>query len=266
MRHGSWLLVLSCCFHFGCGEDTPRNEEVIDAQVLAVCDTYCQTLQACGEASNSCQADCLELEATQFYRPGCLECVGQASCDSLDSCSCVRTIALDLVGAVVGPGKSDGTGWDSGEVPEEAWSALAQATTGDPAEIVSRVLQAVSSSTIGALSKPDVKGTANVNIDGWYDPGNELTLDAIEDNFQPVWTSGNAYINLSLKTSLRLRVTLVDEDVLNHDPIGTVELTAQDIRAALAAGTTHSIFVGDQTPNRNRPQILIITISVREQR
>ena len=64
--------------------------------------------------------------------------------------------------------------------------------------------------------------------------------------------------NVPLGHGARAKLTLFDKDLTKSEPIGTAEITEQDMQAALAAGKVYQVRVDDQT---NR-QLLFIAISV----
>ena len=57
---------------------------------------------------------------------------------------------------------------------------------------------------------------------------------------------------------MRLRVTVIDEDLWEDDPIGVAEINYDDVVAALEAGEVYQVKVAEQTQN----QLLFVGISV----
>ena len=69
------------------------------------------------------------------------------------------------------------------------------------------------------------------------------------------------WVDIPFSTSLRVRVSLSDSDVLLDDTVGTAEIGYADLLEALAVGKTVPIGVADQTSN----QLLFVDISVQPQ-
>jgi hypothetical protein len=82
----------------------------------------------------------------------------------------------------------------------------------------------------------------------------------MEDTFQPLWLGIRGWSMVPLSTSLKVRVRLVDEDLVNHDAIGAATISYTEIVNALAAGGTYWVRVENQTLR----QLLAIGIQVTE--
>lgn len=63
-----------------------------------------------------------------------------------------------------------------------------------------------------------------------------------------------------MTSDLRVRLSLLDEDLVNHDAIGVVELNAWDLDAAVKANQVFHVRVDDQANG----QVLFVGISVRQ--
>ena len=175
-----------------------------------------------------------------------------------------RLVSLTVEDALVGPGLQDGSEWDGPrDVPAEAWQALDAALASVNPFLA--VTQFFGQDVIDALSKPDAIGTADLAIDGSFDPTNSLVLaDAgsnQEDTFTPIWPGAPGWEHVPLVDGLQVRVTLFDEDLSENDPIGVAILSSDDVEAALDAGEIVHVQVDDQT---NR-QLLFVGISAREE-
>lgn len=85
--------------------------------------------------------------------------------------------------------------------------------------------------------------------------------DAIQDTYTPIWPYGWYYTNVPIDSDVRITVQLWDEDLVDDDPIGTAQINASDLKAALAAQDKFEVRVDDQTDG----QLLFIGISVIEQ-
>jgi hypothetical protein len=173
-----------------------------------------------------------------------------------------KTISIELVGALIGPGKIDGTQWDlTDQVPPEILDALADAY-GYPG--MGKVLEVVQSAAYQALSKPDPFGVANLNPDGvGFDSKLNVNLadeaTNTEDTFTPLWPMPfPGWQRLQVEPGMEVRVTLYDEDLALNDDIGTATITYDDILEAWTAGDSHWIRVEDQT----NEQLIAVQIQV----
>ena len=68
-------------------------------------------------------------------------------------------------------------------------------------------------------------------------------------------------MNVPVDSDVRIAVTLWDLDLVNDDPIGSVEINSSDLKDALAAQQKFEVRVDDQTDG----QLLFIGISVVQQ-
>jgi mRNA interferase MazF len=169
--------------------------------------------------------------------------------------------------AVIGPGKVDHSAWDPGvAVPDQVFTDLATALgAANPVAAALSVLGGpLLNGAISASQKPDVYGT--MRMDGFGTIGTELWLAAreerTEDSFTPAFPSPRGYKDIPIDADVRLRVHLVDADLLDSDDeVGIAVVNAADMRAALAAQKKYQVQVSNQTSN----QILFIGISVLQQ-
>jgi len=161
------------------------------------------------------------------------------------------TVGIELLGALIGPGKSDGTQWDGTDtVPPEVLELVATAA-GVPG--AGALLGVVQDAAYQALSKPDPFGVAELNWDGTqFDPDLDLVLADIEtnddDTFQPLWPSPTpSWSDVPFDPGVQVRVTLHDEDLTDHDAIGIATINYDDLVEAWLAQDSHWIRVDDQT-------------------
>ncbi len=166
-----------------------------------------------------------------------------------------RSINIDIVGAVIGPMKSDSNPWDGfGSVPAGVGEALGVAL-GAPAPYVA-VASFLQTAAANSLSKPDPFGTATLN------DSNAITLANADNNtentFTPNWPGRPGWRNVAYSTDLRIRVTLQDEDIWYHDDIGVIEINSRDIAAAWASQHVYPVNVADQSSR----QLLFVMLSV----
>jgi hypothetical protein len=172
------------------------------------------------------------------------------------------TVSIEVLSALIGPGKVDGTTWDgTGTVPPDILEALADAF-GYPG--VDKIVDVVQQAAYQALSKPDPFGTANLNPDGsGFDAINDVELATritnTEDTFTPIWPMPfPGWKDLAFDDALQVRLTLYDEDLSLDDDMGVVTINYADLLEAWQAQDSHWIRVEDQGDG----QILAIQVQV----
>jgi hypothetical protein len=162
---------------------------------------------------------------------------------------------VSIVDALIGPAKVSGLPWDgTGDaVDEGTWGELAFALGGvDPYSAAAGILASLADS---GTARPDPKGRVLL-----YNAHEEIELELpmeFKNTYTPTWSDATLH-GVPTSSELRLRVTLIDQDVMDDDPIGVVELTQSDLEAARVAGRVHHLQVNEQAQN----QILFIGVSV----
>ncbi len=174
-----------------------------------------------------------------------------------------RVVSVQVLDAVISPGKATKDAWDGfGTVPDSVWSGLA-AALGAPAP-AGAVIAFLGGQAVAALEKPDPFGTASIHSQSVANSGVEISLattsNNLEDTLLPSWPTPPRWDNVPLTSDLRVRITLLDEDLSNHDPIGVVELNASDLDAAARANQLYEVRVDDQSNG----QLLFVGVSVRQ--
>ncbi len=196
--------------------------------------------------------------------------VGLLGCDPCDvdatspECTGVHpvTVTVELQSALIGPGKLDRTAWDGDGtmVSTEVWSQLATALAGaNPYAAAAALLV---NPVLAGTKAPDPLGTARLDVGQGI--GLTITLadpaTNMEDTYATTWSWPAIWQKVPIDMPLRIRVSLTDEDLVNHDAIGVAELNNSHLRAALMAGQVYHVPVADQT----NQQILFLGISVRQ--
>jgi hypothetical protein len=125
------------------------------------------------------------------------------------------------------------------------------------------IINFLATDAVQALSKPDPFGFADLAANGGgFNPSNQIQLATIEtnmeDTFQPLWLNTRGWRSVPLSASTMVRVTLLDEDVVDDDGIGIATISGAQIQAAMNAGGTYWIRVEEMTAN----QLLAIAIQV----
>lgn len=162
--------------------------------------------------------------------------------------------SVSLVGVTIGPGKSDGSQWD-GFFSMPAGLALEVARNMEAPNDYMVTLDLLNRASQG-LAKPDIYGETQLLVGGTVASSLVLPLGA-EDSFSPTWTH-IGWQHVPLDEDVRLRVSLMDEDMTSDDPVGVFELSTADLRAAMNAGTVLQVDVAAQT----QQQVLFCAIAV----
>ena len=171
-------------------------------------------------------------------------------------------VTITLVGGVSGPGKTDGTSWETDGPPISPGvrNALDDALL-DP-NPVAAVSTLYSGPLIAPLAQPDVYGFASISWPGFDGQSRQIIPPTrfIRDTLLPVWVNQLAYGSVSLENDVRIRVELWDRDSLsvNDDQIGVATIRASDLQTALDLRRVHSVDVSGQTGN----QIVFLSVSV----
>jgi hypothetical protein len=170
-----------------------------------------------------------------------------------------------LIGALISPSTSDGRTWDGPDLTTTQindLATLASLLSGQSPYV--DIAAFVVNLGIMAYAPPDPFGVAELAWNGPFDPARNLELantsTNTEDTFNPQWPGPPfpGWINVPSGPTLRVRVTLQDEDLVFDDMIGTAELSAEDLRAAFNSGGIANIAVYDQGVH----QILYLSVSV----
>lgn len=179
-------------------------------------------------------------------------------------CPSESLLSIQVTGITMAPFKGDGTEWDTTNViPSDLISGLATAL--GAAEPYAAVIAYLGTEAVKPLSKPDAYGTMELWVNGrWSPPAALATREApVHDAFVASWPAPPApgWYDVPLQESLRLRLHILDSDLLYDDPIGDAEINYADIQAALAAQKIIQVDVSGQT----QKQLLFVALSVSQQ-
>lgn len=168
-----------------------------------------------------------------------------------------------MIDATVAPGTAQGKSWDgpglvSIEVMQGVSKLLARIPARGRVEDATKtgaVVAEIGAAIAASIAPPDPKGQADLLVAG---TSRRLSLPERHDTFHPTW-SGITFDQVPLVEGLRLRVQLFDaDDIGSDDPIGTAELTYEDIVEALSYEQVVQLRVDNQTNG----QLLFLGISV----
>lgn len=269
-----------------CGDDACTGGEGV-ATCPADCPPVCgDTMCSFGESAEGCPSDCAAScgdsacthdESAESCPTDCPAVCNDGFCSTGETCStCAQdcgaclpaTIDITLVGALIRPAMADGRTWDGPDLSSEQIADMADLTAllaGVP-PLYGDVAAFVTNLAIDAWSPPDPFGVGEIAWNGPFDDALTHPVATIENNFEdtvtPQWPGPPypGWLNVPVSPTLRVRLTLQDEDLVNDDLIGTVELNEADLRAAYNLGGVAGIPVYDQ----GSTQILYVTLSVSE--
>jgi hypothetical protein len=167
-------------------------------------------------------------------------------------------VSVSFLGVTAGPGSSNLEQWDGpGHVDPALVSSVARALGAvNPYLSLTALLAGPLND---ALAKPDPFGKAML-----FDrrgASMERRLNVQPNTFLPQWEPPAVWTHVPLDGSTRIRVQLWDEDPVNNDPMGTFEINADDLLAALSTERVYQVRVDDQTGGR----VLLAAISVLEE-
>jgi hypothetical protein len=171
-------------------------------------------------------------------------------------------VSVIITDSIIAPGMVDGSDWDGiGNVDPTVEQAVAIALVG--ANPAADVLTALAGPALLNVDKPDPYGDSYVTAFGV--PGGLGYLaskDApMPNTFHPIWPASWFFPNVPIDSDVRITVELWDHDVAFEDPIETVQLNSDDLKAALAAQQAFEVRVDDQ----GQHQLLFVGISVAQQ-
>lgn len=177
-----------------------------------------------------------------------------------------RWVSVQIIDAIIAPGKADGTAWDGTvPIPDSVLNALGTALAGgDPLGGSLAVLAGPDlNNAISSFDKPDAYGSAQATVFGVTGGAYALAQpsEAVQDNYTPIWPDVWQYVNVPIDSDVRILVSLWDSDLVNDDPIGAAEINSTDLMGALALQRKYEVRVDDQTDG----QLLFIGISVVQQ-
>jgi len=177
-----------------------------------------------------------------------------------------ETVTVFVRSALIAPSKAGGAGWDPGcSVETGSLTQLAGILSqGDPYAAAASFIAELA---LPVTCKPDPFGFAGPVING-VPAADSVWLASQEANqqdlFDPVWPGAPATSNqlgwggLPLGEDLRIEINLEDEDIDANDPIGVVQVSRDDVIAALDAGDIYQVLTSDQGTGG----ILFVGISV----
>ena len=183
--------------------------------------------------------------------------------DGSDTTTSTKIVSIQVLDAVISPGKTSHEPWDGvGAIPSSVWTLLTSAL-GAP-EPFNAVVAFFGNAAVAQLDKPDPFGSAVLFSQTSTQSGVQHTLattsDNLEDTFQPTWPTPARWDGIPLTTDLRVQISLLDEDLSDNDPIGVVELNTTDLEQALTSNQVFHVNVADQAG----AQILFVGVSVRQ--
>lgn len=170
---------------------------------------------------------------------------------------CAHLVDISVTGAAIAPSMANQAAWDGPDsLPPGAGGLLQRMTSAvDPDGTFARA----AGEAAVTKAKPDPFGTVTLVSTGERNGEQSMLTLATEDTLAPDWTAAPAtFSNVTLNTDVRLRVALIDKDMVTDDPIGTVEVANADLQKALRAGAPMEVDVSTQSSG----QLLKLRIKV----
>lgn len=180
-------------------------------------------------------------------------------------------LTIRFVGALIGPGKNNGSNWDGpGTVDPAAVEVVAALITGGSSlgagGFVGQSGSAALNFAAQGTSAPDVIGytavVGSTKPDLARVAGTPLALGTVNayvaDSYTPTFPYQVEYRNWPVFPDTRLEIQLWDMDMSESDPIGVIQINAEHLAAALAKKAIYEVPVADQTSG----QVLAIKLSV----
>ncbi|MDC3959589.1 hypothetical protein KEG38_37390 [Polyangium jinanense] len=159
-----------------------------------------------------------------------------------------------LHGVTVAPCKLGGEIWDGvGQIEPSQIDLLGNLLRGRVPYV--EIAKALAAPANEALDKPDVKGRAKIVGPMESAP---VRLTGQSDSFTPQFQGPPTFENVPFDGSARLAVELLDDDMVDDDPIGSFQLGPDEMLEAFRAGNVHQVRVDSQTNG----QVLFAAISV----
>jgi len=190
-------------------------------------------------------------------------------------------IDICMTSAVIAPTKSDGSPWDGAgaKLPVDELRFVTKTFTRamklsrmarfNPTAMTTELALIFAKPALQALAKPDVFGSIELAPKGAYTGRPELKRPIASPKkpareFTPGFSDSVCFKGVTWHPDVRLRVNLIDQDVMFDDKIAMVEVISDNVRNAFAAGKPLHIYVGDQDTRQLQFVVLNVTRSADE--
>lgn len=176
-------------------------------------------------------------------------------------------VNFEILGAVVGPTKVNGRAWDAsfatGKTLNSISSTISNMYVPGSGIATSAIIDLIGKDAPKGKVAPDVIGyivqtgltTKKIGQRAFTPMVLANRHNLSRDSYMPNFSTG--YRGWPIYKNTRFRIQLWDKDFQNHDNIGTVEITYEDISSAIEHGKPKWISVADQSMN----QLLFILIT-----
>lgn len=254
-----WIVILLLLA--SCGDEEPRP---------CSDDGECWIGEFCeeGYCSYDCQTDhdCQNYQTCDKYNGKCLNnpsIVPKYDAGvTPDTTQPPSMVTISIRSAVIAPFKSTGEEWDWTLWKKSATGSMIQALANAMAKLdpYGAVKVLIESGIFNSLSKPDPMGVAVAYAKGGFSKAINLATSSTnqEDTFTPIWPGGPGWSQVPFGPDTRVSMDLYDEDIYNHDPIGSCEITYKDLYEAWKTKKVVQVNVSSQTYN----QALFVGVTV----
>lgn len=168
---------------------------------------------------------------------------------------CAHLVDISVTGAAIAPTMANGAAWDGPDrLAPEVGGLLSKVVSGlDPQ------LRQSAAETVAQKAAPDAYGTVTLLTRDERNGETAPLMLASEDSHDPDWSAAPAsFAGVKLRTDTRLRVALIDKDVVTDDPIGTVEVSGAELLAALRAEAPWRTDVSAQSSGQLRDLRIVV--------
>ena len=165
-------------------------------------------------------------------------------------------VNISLASALIRPWDTQKEEWDgsSSASSEEIDALLSALANVNP---YAAALEYVSNLAADGWAPPDPFGQIELFTGGQWRSDLQIDIPPTQDTFNPpLYNDG--WPNIPVEQEMRVRVVLWDEDVVNDDPIGSVELNRDDMMNAYFAGGVYPVNTSDQDAG----SILFVSVSI----
>lgn len=155
-----------------------------------------------------------------------------------------RTVNFEVTGMVVNVTRSDGAAWDIGATSASRGLFQELASLAMGGDAWAAVAAKVAAGAGAAMSRPDLAVTVEV-LDAGV-PRVARRLAVMADTHQPSW-SGTLIRDVPARDNVSVRLTVMDDDFENDDPVGVMVFPASHLLAVARKGGVVWTSTADQT-------------------
>jgi hypothetical protein len=156
------------------------------------------------------------------------------------------------------PSKVGGAQWvGTGRISPEVAHGLQMAL--ELSNPYGAALEVLAGPAMAGIERPEPKGFAAAVFRGQEGP--RATLESSQrDTLTPIWKGPPSWPSVPLERDVRIRVTLIDEDLVVDDAIGTFEIGHDDLVAALRSGHVRLFLLRQRKEVLDRRELFVLRL------